>query len=188
MKTPKLIVSSIAALILLTGCSEAPSTPQPSEVVKEAGVRGTRICFANETKLPISVAPSDFVNQPNADHIVGKAGAVTPGSELCFAGWNSYFAPQFHLWSEQSYGNNVQDIVVSVNIDGAYNVLFFKSKNEIFFPAAILHSTELYSDKWVGFGSPGANNWPVTAAGHTFIETYRDDSEYYKEFLVTFTK
>lgn len=190
-KTAACIAIALSAAFTLASCS---STPQPTVSVpstKEAGMLGSRVCFTNSTSLPMTVSPSQRVVSENVNHIVGAAGAINKSSEQCFAGWNSY---QTVVYMKDDAGQAQwldisEDVSVSVGIDGHYNVLNFRANNLAFVPPYLYWTNDPNRPtSWGGEELSVGSSYQDTSGGHSFTVTRRDDSEFYKEFTVNFTK
>ena len=187
------IILTSALALTLTACTASDGAPAGNAtdhaVAKEAGALGSRICFINETDVPMSAAPSGRVVQQYADHNVGVAGSLSTTTELCFAGWNSR---EVMMKSKGSRGLPVYttgDAIAAVNIDGNYNALGFYALNPSLSSPEVRWSGNpeaetFWTVKYFGSG----DSTVAEAAGHTFSVTRRDDSEFYKEFVVRFTR
>lgn len=181
----------IISAVVLTACTQEAPTSLAEETSKEAGTLGSRICFTNATDLPMTAAPSQQVDTNNADHIVGEAGAISDNSAQCYAGWNSY---SLDVWKAEGDSTGFwtmtgQDVALSVGIDGDYNVLNFRANNESFRKPSLYWtanpaSPEIWSGNFMSEGESIEGN----AAGHKFIVSRLNDSQYYKEFAVRFTQ
>lgn len=180
-----LLVTGIA----LTGCTSVAPTATETSAVKEAGTLGTRLCFTNGTDKPISAAPSPQVEAKNASHNVGAAGSITDSSELCFAGWNSY---RLDGWgsSTNTYHSQLYDVATTVNVDGVYDALSFRGVNEwiglplVYWTTGEQGSEQPYDGRSMNVGDVENRDFE----GNSFTITRREDSEFYKEFLIRFTK
>lgn len=198
---------AVAGVLTLTSCASSTTTAltesaskqtgplgwaalAQGEVSREAGVLGSRICFTNATSLPMTAAPSQQVNGKNADHIVGATGALSDTAEQCYAGWRSYLLNVWQGSSDNGAWANLQvDVVLSIGIDGNYNALSFRAINQDY-GAPLLNWTENPDIKggWHGKKLAINGSYEATAAGHTFTVTRLNDSEFYKEYVVRFTK
>ena len=190
-KISRATLIALAATVALTGCASSvvgpTASPAPSE--KTASTLGTRICFTNETDLPISAAPGPGLDSKNAGSAVGSAGVVTDATELCFAGWDSYKADGWST-SSTSYGQQVYDVATSTNIDGVYTAIEFRGINtwvglpNIYWTTGTPGKEQPYDGRAMNVGDSVDRSF----AGHSFIVTRRGDSDNYKEFLVRFTQ
>jgi hypothetical protein len=179
-----------ALAITLSGCTSTGTAPEATETPeKQAGALGSRICFVNESSVPMSVAPSGRIVPENNRHFVGNAGPLSANSELCFAGWNSRESDDFKsnkLATVPTYFR--ADVVVALSVDGRYNALTFYAQNDSIKPCKISWNENPGVNHWVGETPSVDNSITTSAIGQNFTVTRRGDSEYYKEFLVRFTR
>lgn len=190
----KLIALSLISPLTLLGCS-APNIESETEVdssSRAAGTLGSRICFLSWADQLISIRPSADVYQKNADHIVGSANSLTSDQQLCFAGWNSY---ERKFWVKVGNGNyrwkeDQVDVLLTLDVDGRYNSLFFAANNSsVGLPYAKWTDDMERQELWPsGGGLRVGQERRIDFADQKFRVTRLDDSEYYKEFLVTFLK
>lgn len=196
--TRGIVAVALACGIALSmlGCSSTTASENPAQTAqgsgtetREAGVRGTRICFVNETDLVVSIAPADLVYQENADHIIGEKGPIPTGSQVCYAGWNSYQATG---WEDPRWADiPTVDVSATIGIDGNYNAIYFRGDNKKYVQAFLAWTTGKPTER----GYPGIireEDNPLSkadsVAGHPFTVTMVEESEYFKEFVVRFTK
>lgn len=190
----KLIALSLSSALTLSGCSasSAVSESEAQTSSRAAGTLGSRICFLSWAEQLISVRPSADIYQKNADHIVGNAGALNSDRQLCFAGWNSY---ERDFWVSAGNGRykwkkDQVDVLLTLDVDGRYNSLFFAANNaNMTLPYAKWTDDMERQELWPsGGGLRVGQERRIDFADQKFRVTRLDDSEYYKEFLVTFLK
>jgi hypothetical protein len=184
-----LVLFSFLAITLTACTSTSIATEETETSSKEAGARGSRICFTNDSDIAMSAAPSGRIVQKNATHDIGVAGPLSADSELCFAGWNSREEMMKTRESHWAWDYTIVDSVVAVSIDGNYNALTFYARNpNIDLPLIYWNQSPATIPYWTGskFGIGNSLNGDVS--GHSFTATRREDSEYFKEFLVRFTQ
>lgn len=182
------VASTLISVAMLTGC--APTSPETTSFIKEAGYLGSRICFINATGLPMSAGFSGTVFEENASHIVGTGGMVSGDTERCFAGWNSFLTKELRPRDYEGSGlmDAKQDVVAAVNIDGRYNVAIFRARN-MSWDASMYWTDNVDKEQaWNGkLEMHLKDSYSGSVKGHDFTVTRRDDSEFYKEFVVRFS-
>lgn len=188
--TPKLVTLALVSVSVLVGCTSNPQAEESSSTTREASLRGSRICVVNSSDVPMSAAITGAAVPENSNTLVGKPGELSD-TELCFAGWNAIKTTSLYTDKEPGGGGevNTTDVAVGVNIDGNYNQIKFRAFNGLFKPPVLWWLVQDgNTDNWGGgsFSDQATNTGSVD--GHNFTVTRRDDSDNYKEFLVTFTK
>jgi hypothetical protein len=172
------LLAAATLSILLAGCSSSGSADSPTTPEREAGILGSRLCILNDTgkTIPMIRERGPF---KNADHHADPAGPLAPGATWCTNGYNSFNAD----WIQDA----TADILFTA--DGSDHV-FWGVDNSWAAPAEISWGRELYG--FLNHFSPEGIEWETdltypqdALVEHRYHIRRLDDSEFFKEWLVT---
>jgi hypothetical protein len=173
---------ALASAGLLTGCATPASEPVASTETasREAAPRGSRLCILNETKktFPLVRERGPF---DNGDHQADPPGPLAPGKTWCTSGYNSYSA------------NGSFDATAEIQFtrDGSEQV-YWAVDNPWLTDPVISWGSALGGGFVSRYDTFDGNPWETDEVypkdaqpNHDYHIRRLDDSEFFKEWLVT---
>ncbi len=173
---------ALASAGLLTGCATPASEPVASTETasREAGLRGSRLCILNETTktFPLVRERGPF---DNGDHQADPPGPLAPGKTWCTSGYNSYSAD----------GDYDATAEIQFTRDGSEQV-YWGVLNMWLGDPMISWGSALGGGFVQKYDTSDGNLWEIDRVypknaqpNHDYHIRRLDDSEFFKEWLVT---
>ena len=166
--------------LLVAGCSSSDSQSAASSTtaLREASIRGSRLCILNETgkTIPLIRERGPFIN---GNHHPDPEGPLAPEATWCTNGYNSFNAD----WGQDA----TADILFTA--DGSDHAYWAVSNPWLGAPQ-ISWGREIYG--YLNHYEPTGSSWEVdltypedALVEHHYHIRRLDDSEFFKEWLLT---
>ena len=172
-----LVLSGVMLVSFLVGCATSPS---PSDTAsREASARGSHLCILNETGKTLPMV-REFGPFATGDHHPDPAGPLAPGATWCTHGYNSY--------TKQGRLDVTAEILFT---DDGSEKSHWAASNIWSEGASLVYDAESGDAAFNYRFTPAFSTWeadstiPKRQPNHEYHIRRLDDSEFFKEWLVT---
>ena len=176
-----LLSVAVGVTIVLTGCSSSGSDSSPSTPLasRDASARGSHLCILNDTGKTLPMV-REFGPFATGDHHPDPAGPLAPGATWCTHGYNSY--------TKQGRLDVTAEILFT---DDGSEKSHWAASNIWSEGASLVYDAESGDAAFNYRFTPAFSTWEVDSTipkrqpNHEYHIRRLDDSEFFKEWLVT---